>query len=217
MAAHSYSSLKQFDTCPRQYHEIRILKNFPKPKSEQIIWGETVHKECEAYIKENKPFEIQFPGADSVAALKALDGQKYCEMELAVNGHLEPVSFRDSTAIIRGIADLVILRGNKCRVVDYKTGSAKYPDVSQLELMSLLLFSKFPEVQQADGALLFLAHDTIINHVTKRENTDELWVKWFSKIKRLEQAHESGVWNPKPNGLCRKWCDVITCEHNGRK
>ena len=33
---------------------------------------------------------------------------------------------------------------------------------------------------------------------------------------RLEAAHETNVWNPKPNFTCRKFCLVKECEHNGR-
>lgn len=36
------------------------------------------------------------------------------------------------------------------------------------------------------------------------------------KYAALRSAYESGVFPPKPNGLCGKWCDVMTCEFNGR-
>lgn len=209
----SYSALKQFETCPRQYYEVRVLQKHPKQETDATIWGKEVHEAAELYVRDSKPFEFNFPGMDMVQVLANLGGEKFCEMELAVNDKLEPVAFDDPTAMLRGIADLVILKGNAVRTLDYKTGNNKYPDPSQLELMALLLFAKFPEVQKSYGALLFLKHDTMVQKITKREDSDRLWADWFGKIARVEAAHESGVWNAKSSGLCQGWCPCDTCEH----
>lgn len=95
----------------------------------------------------------------------------------------------------------------------HNTGSNKYPDTGQLELMSLLVFAKFPEVVKCTNALLFLKHDTITQAITKKENAMNLWAKWIGKVNRIENAKEIGVWNAKPSGLCRGWCPCTTCEH----
>ncbi len=212
----SYSALKQFDNCPRQYHEVRVLQKHPRQETEQTIWGKKVHLACEEYIRDGRDFNLDFPGQEGVTALRNLDGAKHCEMELAVNDKLEPVDFNDPTALIRGIADLVIVGKNYLRVIDFKTGSAKYPDTAQLELMALLLFPLFPEAEESLGALIFLAHNRIVSHQTKRSNANDLWVNWFKKIQRIETAHETGVWNPKASGLC-PWCPVVSCEHRKEK
>lgn len=34
-------------------------------------------------------------------------------------------------------------------------------------------------------------------------------------LSALETAYQSDVWNPRPNGLCRKWCNVTSCPHQG--
>lgn len=212
----SYSALKQYNTCPRQYHEVRVLKKHPPQETEATIWGKVVHEMAELHVRDGTPFKQPFPGQDMVEALKELKGDKYCELELAVNDKLEPVEFADPTAVLRGIADLVIINGETARVCDYKTGSAKYPDVAQLELMALLVFAKFPEVKKSHGALLFLAHNKIIQAITKRAGSKQLWANWFGKIERVDTAHETGVWNAKSSGLCKQWCPVLSCEHNGR-
>jgi len=211
----SYSALKQFETCPRQYHEVRVLKKYPRQETEATIWGTKVHEAAELYIKDGQQFTFDFPGQETVAALATVYGDRYCELEMAVNDNLEPVEFTDPTAVLRGIADLVIVNGKKARVLDYKTGGNKYPDVAQLELMALMVFAKFPEVERSHGGLLFLAHDTITQKITKKEDSELLWSGWFGKVARIEAAHETGVWNAKSSGLCRKWCPVLSCEHNG--
>ena len=208
----SYSAIKQYENCPRQYYEVRVLKKHPRQETEATIWGTKVHEAAELYIRDGLKFSFDFPGSDMVVALKARQGVKHCELELAVDGRLQPVEFNDESAIIRGIADLVIINDTTIRVCDYKTGSAKYPDVAQLELMALMLFPRFPEVTKSKGALLFLAHNTIVSSVTERDQVKLLWANWFGKINRIERACETEVWNPKSSGLC-PWCPVTSCEH----
>lgn len=208
----SYSGLKDYEGCPRRYHEVKVLKKYKRQETEQTLWGKQVHEEAERYVRDAKPMELVFPGRDMVEALAALKGEKHCELEMAVNDKLEAVDFNDPTAVLRGIADLVVINGAKARVVDYKTGGAKYPDVAQLELMALMVFAKFPEVQVCHGALLFLAHNVMVQKITKRVDEKALWSKWFGKLERVEQAHACGVWNPKSSALC-PWCPVTTCEN----
>lgn len=208
----SYSGLKSYEQCPRQYHEVRVLKKHPPQDTEQTRWGKVVHEAAELYVRDGTPMTLDFPGKDMVEAIAALKGTKHCELEMAVNDKLEPVAFDDPSAILRGIADVVVVNGTKCRLLDYKSGSAKYPDTGQLELMALMVFAKFPEVQMSHGALLFLAHNTLVQKITKREDAEKHWVTWFAKLARVEAAHETGVWNPKSSGLC-PWCPVTSCEH----
>jgi len=194
---------------------VRVLKHYPFQETEATMWGKRVHKAAELRVRDNTPFDFDFPGQDVVEALAVLPGDKYCELEMAVNDKLEMVAFDDPSAVLRGIADLIIVNGETARVCDYKTGSDKYPDVEQLELMALMMFIKFPQVTRSHGALLFLATDKVVQKITKREDAQALWVNWMAKVGRVESAHELGVWNPKTSGLCRKWCPVTTCEHNG--
>ena len=56
----SHSSLKQFETCQRQYHEIKVLKKWPHEQTEQTIYGEQLHLAAELYVGENQPLPPQF-------------------------------------------------------------------------------------------------------------------------------------------------------------
>ena len=40
----SYSSLKQYQNCPKQYYEVTVAKNFFQPPSKEMIYGNEVHK-----------------------------------------------------------------------------------------------------------------------------------------------------------------------------
>ena len=48
------------------------------------------------------------------------------------------------------------------------------------------------------------------------EDEKELWAKWLGKYSDMESAFENDTWNPNPSGLCKAWCPVLECPHNGR-
>jgi len=114
---------------------------------------------------------------------------------------------------VRGIADLLIVDGDTAYIVDYKTGSNKYPDPKQLKLMALMTFAHFPDVQNIKAGLLFVAHDSFMAEEYKREKAGELWKYFDDDLERLRNSYENDMWNPNPTGLCG-WCPVDTCEHH---
>jgi RecB family exonuclease len=99
------------------------------------------------------------------------------------------------------------------RVVDYKTGNNKYPDREQLKLMALMVFVHFPHIRRVSGALLFVVKDDIAKASYMVGEAEEYWWDYRERVARIEQAHDTGVWNPKPTPLCG-WCPVKTCEHH---
>ena len=119
----------------------------------------------------------------------------------------------------RGIADLLILNNDKTLawVIDYKTGkSAKYADKGQLELMALATFKHYPEVETVRAGLLFVVSNDLIKDNYTIEQEETMWTKWLSKYSDMETAFENDTWNPNPSGLCKAWCPVLECPHNGR-
>jgi hypothetical protein len=218
MKAWSHSSLKDFETCPRKYHEVRVLKNYPREETEATIYGTQLHEAAECYIRDGAPLpkgmEFLQPTLDS---LKAMPGRVFCEHEMALRADLSPCGFKDSDVWVRGIADLLIVDDDNltARVFDYKAGGNRYPDTDQLTLMSLMVFANFPHIRRVTGGLLFVVKNTVTKHKVDRDQGGALWWKYRERVARIEAAHDSGVWNPKQSGLCRKWCPVTTCEFNG--
>ena len=117
-----------------------------------------------------------------------------------------------------GIIDLLILdEENKTAwVVDYKTGSDKYPDRDQLELMALLTFAHYPQVEQVNAALLFVVKESIVKHKIAVDSMDKILWEYRERVSRIEACHENNVWNPKQSGLC-PWCPVVECEFNPKE
>ncbi len=145
----SYSSLKQYQNCPRQYYEIKVAQNYTVIPSEQMKYGTEVHKALEDYVKDGKELAINYLRfKDMVDSLKQIPGDKYPEYEMALYEDRTPCAFSDDNRWVRGVVDLLIVDGDYAFIVDYKTGSHKYPDPKQLRLMALMTFAHFPNVNK---------------------------------------------------------------------
>lgn len=217
--AWSYSALKTFETCPRKYQAEKVTKEVPFVQGEQAIYGEQLHKAAEEYIRDGTPLPQRFIFVkEYLDKLNAYPGEKFCEMKLGVkkvDGRLEACDYYDPEVWFRGIADLVIVDGNRAWVLDYKTGESRYADIRQLALMAAALFLKYPEIEKIKTMLLFVVKK---DH-RKQDFSAEYGLSIFSELhgllSALEEAYKSDVWNPRPNGLCRKWCNVTSCPHQG--
>ena len=219
--AWSYSSAKLFETCPRKYESERITKEVPFTDNDATLYGKEVHLAAEEYIRDGKPIDPRhaylLPVLDK---LLIIQGDKYCELKMGLkkeDGRLVACDFFDSDVYFRGVADLVIINGGKARVIDYKTSkNANYADLRQMALMAACIFAKFPEVETVRAALLFVVSGEIKDAVYSRDQGFEIFATLHGLLKQRETAYATGVFNPKPNGLCRKWCST-KCIHNGRQ
>jgi hypothetical protein len=208
----SYSSLKQYQNCPKQYQEIRVLKNYIIKETEQMKYGTEVHSALEEYVKNGKPLVKNYQRFQPfVDKLLEIPGTKYPEYEMALKYDKSPCDFKDEDRWVRGIVDLLIVDGDYAFIIDYKTGSNKYPDPKQLRLMALMTFTHFPDVQKIKGGLLFLMNNSFVTEEYHRKDMDKSWGMFEQPLKRLENSFDSDVWQPNPTPLCG-WCAVTSCE-----
>jgi len=208
----SFSSLKDYVNCPRQYHEVKVLKNFTKRVTQEMTFGTQVHKYCEDYVGEGKPLPKNYEHFQPVLdELLAIPGTRYPEHQMALDAEGKPCKYGAPDRWVRGIVDLLIVDNDQGYIVDYKTGSSKYPDPKQLKLMTLMAFAHFPQLERIKAGLLFIVHNSFIDESYTREQIDELWDAFHPDLTRLETSYESGVWNPNPTPLCG-WCPVKNCE-----
>ena len=210
----SYSSLKQYQNCPKQYYEIKVAENYTVIPSEQMKYGTEVHKALEDYVKDGKELAtnyLRFKGM--VDELKAIPGTKYPEYEMALYRDRTPCDFKDANRWVRGIVDLLIVDDDYAFIVDYKTGSNKYPDPKQLRLMSLMTFAHFPQVNKIKAGLLFVMHNTFVTEEYKREDIDKSWEKFKGPLERLSNSYDTNSWPPNASPLCR-YCPVKSCDFN---
>jgi predicted RecB family nuclease len=204
--------MKDFDGCPRRYYQVKILNAYPFQETTATMYGKEVHSACEHYIKSGTSLGGHGRFKPVLDKLISYKGDKYTELEMGMGIDASVHEFTDEFDGFRGIADLIIVDGDKARVVDYKTGKANYPDPKQLELMALMVFVKFPDVMHVKAALLFLLHDVMVKREYDRKDFNYLLQYWLNKRDNILSCAKEGVWNPSPSGLC-SWCPHEVCEH----
>ena len=208
----SFSSLKDFTNCPKQYYHTKVAKDYTKKETEQMLYGTEVHKACEDYVRDGVPLAKNYERFKSqLDALSGIEGTKYCEHEMALTPDRTPCAFDSDTRWVRGIVDLLIVNGDDAYIVDYKTGSNRYPDPKQLKLMALMTYAHFPQVERIRAGLLFVMHNSFINEEYTRDQAGKLWESFLPHLDQLEMAYANNMWMAKPGGLCG-WCPVSTCK-----
>jgi hypothetical protein len=202
-----------------------VAKDIKEPESDAMNYGKDLHLAAEEHIRDGKPLPEKYAYIQEMLdKLKAVKGEKLCENKLAVkltpDNRLVPCDFFDKQVWYRGIADLIILdrENQEARIIDYKTGkSAKYADTKQLKLLAACVFTHYPEIKVIKAGLLFVVSKEFI----KEEYTTHHRLAYFEQFKplvnQLDSCIETGVWNPKRNFTCSKWCPVKSCAHNGER
>jgi hypothetical protein len=179
-----------------------------------MIYGTEVHKALEDYVKDGKELALNYIRFKGVAdELICIPGDKYAEHEMALGKDKSPCAFDDPDRWVRGIVDLLIVDNDYAFIVDYKTGSNRYPDPKQLRLMSLMTFAHFPQVNKIKAGLLFVMHNSFITEEYNRKDMDISWNKFTVSLSRLDNSYETNTWVANSTPLC-KFCPVKTCEFN---
>ena len=214
MFTSSFSSLKDYINCPKQYQEVKVLKNYQKEMTQQILYGNQVHKALENYIKDGEPLAENYQRfAPLMDSLKEIPGEFHPELRMALNYDKKACKWSAEDCWVRGIVDFLVVDGEDAYIVDYKTGSNKYADPKQLKLMALMVFEHFPEVRNVKAGLMFVMNNSFITEEYVRDTKNELWDAFTPDLARLTHSYENDVWQANPTGLCG-WCPVRSCEHH---
>jgi CRISPR/Cas system-associated exonuclease Cas4 (RecB family) len=218
--AWSYSAIKTYETCPKKYEGERVTKEVKYTDTVHTLYGKELHTAAEEYIRDGKVLDLKFKFIQGyLDKLQAIPGEKFCELKLGLkkqDGQLIECDFFDPEVWFRGVADLVIKHGNRATVIDYKTSkSAKYADLKQLALMAACLFVKYPELEKVKAGLLFVTSGEFVRGMYTKDQGLNIFAELHPLLKQREIAYNTGVFNARPNGLCGRWCGVLSCAHNG--
>ena len=119
--AWSYSALNAFETCPRQFYEVRVVKNYKDEMGEEAKWGDYVHKCLDKRIGEGKRLPDALQKYEKYAQrFDNAPGTVYSERKIALTQDLEPVSFFDKRVWVRGIIDVSVLNKQRGAAWDWK-------------------------------------------------------------------------------------------------
>lgn len=214
MPAWTYSQLESFESCPRKFYHLKVARDIVEEQGPHAEWGTRVHTAFEDFVLKGDPLPdgmTQWQGlADKLAKLP---GQKLTEYKFALDRDFKPTEWKQSWS--RGIADLVVVKGDKAVVADYKTGRRKPSE--QLDLYACYTFAHYPEVKTVTTAFIWLKEKKIDRQTIHREQAPEIWQKLMPRVRKLESAYERDSWPERPSGLCKAYCPIYTCKFNGQR
>lgn len=238
----SYSSISAYETCPKQYYHLRILKDVQQEESKEMAWGNLAHKKLEEAIKFGRPLPDTMAsyqwGLDLVQTL-AIERKINAEMDVGITEQHKPTGFWDGNCWARGKIDVLVHDAAKTYGinVDWKTGKTK-PNSKQLMLSTLMCFDNYDTMARVRTAFVWLPEPDKAKRITMqlfiREDSDticmedragrgvtvtmeEAWEPFVNTIDQMKWSLQHDTWPAKPSGLCKAWCPVLSCPHNGRR
>lgn len=217
MPAWSYSALTSFETCPRKHYLTRVSKIVKEPESDQLRWGNFVHKALEDRLKRGKQLPNALAGNEKFCTkIEAMTGELLVEYEAAITEDFQPTDWWNKNVWCRSKWDVAVKNGQALGIYDWKTGKRKL-DGDQMELFALSAFIHMPDVEVVTTGFIWLPDKKVDREQFTRSQVPKLWNLWLPRVERYNRAHESSSFPKKPSGLCRKWCPVgkHNCEHCG--
>jgi PD-(D/E)XK nuclease superfamily len=216
--AWSYSKLKNYETCPKRYYTIDVAKLVKEEDSEQLQYGNTLHKVIAEAISGKASLPKHFSHlqvwVDKVTAPGMASPKILVEQQLAITKDFGPTDWFGRDAWYRGIADVIKIIGPVAVVLDWKTGKV-LEDGVQLALMAACVFAHHPQVQKIRTEFVWLKEDATTRADFSRDSMAGIWAGVLPRVTMLENAHKVAEFPAKPGYLCRKWCPVDTCAHHG--
>lgn len=216
--AWSYSSLTAYETCPHRWFKTKWTKEIVEPQTEATLWGNKVHKSLENRLRSKTPLpegmERYEPFAKTILR-HAEGGRIEVEQKLALNARFQKTTYFAQDVWLRNIADVVVVKGDKASVSDWKTGKI-IPDSDQLALSSAVIFAHKPWVKSIVNSFIWLKEGKTTSETFNREDVPAIWQRFLPRVARIEESIKQNKFPPRPSGLCRAWCPVTTCVHNGK-
>lgn len=199
--AHSYSGLKQFETCAAQYKFSRIDR-LPQPTGPAAERGKMLHAEIESVLNGELGLlseEISYL-EDYLAKLR--DNGATPEVPFAIDRNWQEVDFKDPDAWLRGIIDLYATDGPKATILDWKSGKKRdYSD--QVKVYATAVLSIHPSIQEIAPSIYFIDLKKEVTY-SPIYSTDLPQLQRELK-ERLDAIDNEKIFAPNPSTNCR-WC-----------
>lgn len=207
----SFSSLQKFKNCPKRYYEERVAKSVKQTPTEATNWGERIHAAFDNALKTDTPLEADLkPYSPVVERFAKTKGTLHSEQKLAITSSFKPTGYLAKDVWCRAVLDAVWIDKDVARVVDWKSGRRKRNGSYQLKLSSLILFAHHPQVDRVNTGFVWLQTGKMDVEKYYRKDIPILWQDILPDVRRLEYAHRTMTFVPKPGPLCR-WCPVKKC------
>ncbi|MEI2422402.1 PD-(D/E)XK nuclease family protein, partial [Arthrospira platensis SPKY2] len=171
-------------------------------------YGDRIHKSLELRLRDNTSLDQEsgrYEALCSAIEKHSLGADDLTtEEEMTLNQQLEPTGWWDDDAWLRSKIDVLVRRGDRAYMFDWKTGTRR-PDFDQLELFAVQVFKHYPAIERVKTSFVWLKEAAMDSQTYTRDQAPAIWTKILAKIQRIEKSMETGNWPARPSGLCR-WC-----------
>lgn len=212
--AWSHTALNDFENCPHQYHENRVLKRFGFVETDEMKWGKIVHRHFEHYILHRTPLPATLvTHQEFLDDFLAQPGEVAGEERIALDRNLKACSyFGDPLIWWRGQVDA--RKRDKARgfshILDHKTGKQK-SDLDQLKDFALYEFLTQPEIHTCKVQFYWTQTKAATGMTFDRSLVQTHLRDLLPRLGRYADAFENDHFPPKQSGLCAGWCPVTDC------
>ena len=213
MMRQSPTSLQTFLTCPRQYEAKYITRAVKFEGSKHTEFGTLLHAAIEYYLKEGRPLPSLLLPLQPI-----LDRMRQvflaAEKKLAITYEGKPCAWDYPQAYQGCIVDAMLQSadGSTIVCVDWKTGK-KRDAQTQHDFIKKCTAAHYPEATKIVTVFVYLFKGE--SDVQYYKPGDSL-LTLNMNMGLLMECHTHKYFQPKPGGLCKRWCDVVSCEFNGR-
>lgn len=218
----TYSKIKNYETCPRRYNEVDVLK-LHEVDTVELDRGNRMHKAMHDRVLKRVELPIEFGYMERWAKkLTTIVDPKQilqCELKLAMSRQRYGVAYYDKRVYIRAVIDYLLLvpdgNGYFGHIVDYKTGKPKDDD-TQLMINAAAVFANNSMVNKIRTTFLWTEYNDTRHMIVTKDDIDDCWPDIVARANTLELAHANNDFPARKCGLCRDYCPVTDCEFNGR-
>nr|DAD83096.1 MAG TPA: PD-(D/E)XK nuclease superfamily protein [Podoviridae sp. ctlpi2] len=212
----SPTALQTFVLCPRQYQAKYITKEVKFEPSKHAEFGDLLHKSIEMYLKKGTPLPALLaplqPALDKIRSKPVfLHG---AEVKLAVDKEGRNCDWFDKAAYQRCIVDAIVsdVEGKHIVCIDWKTGKHR-PAPIQHDIIKRCVSASFRQAFSVTTLFIYLFSGSADR---QRHTPGDALPALDRHMNDLQAAYAAKKFDPTPNGLCKNWCDVVACPHNGK-
>ncbi len=211
----SHTFLDTFARCPKQAYHKYVVKDLPFVETEAMKWGNRVHDALEKRVRDRAPLPEGMEAYEKFASPLDLHAYKLVEHKLGMTKDGRSSSFFGEQVWCRGKVDVALINGRTAFILDWKTGKRR-EDPAELERFAYLLRACFDALERFVGRYVWLKEDRLGDeHRLDPDRRLEADRRLMEQVEALQARGEP--WPAHENGLCRQYCDVVSCPFNGRR
>lgn len=201
ITAWSYSRLKGYEECPRQF-QYRNIRKLKEPKGDAMFRGIKIHNEAANFL-EGKVDRVPISCLNFMAELVELKAfHPIVEQKWAFNKNMKPTGWMSKDCWLRATLDIGLIYGDGTgEAIDLKTGK-KYDDYDdQLDLFAYTMFKMHP-TKITKSVTVRLWYLDVNEEVTREISKEQAFDRFEGLKERAEVMMSAKRFPPNPSWKC---------------